>query len=102
MATQTIIGSQQKCKCKLCSLTGDFQCTESANFENLVTIPGVSVLGLKNRRPQTPSDAEQVMMEVIDEDWSFSSPQTMDMIAVIKDPQKKSYIDEKRFLDEIR
>ena len=102
MATQTKMGSQQKCK--LCSLAGDFQCTESASFFDLVTIPGVSVLGLKNRQaiPQTPSDAEQVMMEVIDKDWIFSSPHPMDMIAVIKDPQKKSYLDEKRFFDEIR
>ena len=95
-------GSQQKCKCKLCSLTGDFQCTESANFKDLVTIPGVSVLGLRNKRPQTPSDAEQVMMEVIDEDWNFNSPHLMDMTPVTKDSQKKSYKDEKRFFNEIR
>ena len=102
MAKQKKDGSQQKCK--LCSLTGDFQPTESASFFDLVTIPGVSVLGLKNRqkRPQTPSDAEQVMKEVIDADWSFSSPHPMDMTAVTKDPQKKSYLDEKRFLDKIR
>ena len=93
MATQATNGSQQKCKCKLCILTGDFECTESANFGDLVTIPGMSFLGLKNKRPQTPSDAEQVMMEVIDEDWSFSSPDLMDMTAVTKEPQKKSYID---------
>ena len=102
MATQTKNGSQQKCKCKLCRLTGDFQCTESAKFKDLVTIPGVSVLGLKNKKPQTPSDAEQVMKEVIDEDWKFSSHHLMDMTAVTKDPQKKSYLDETIFLDEIR
>ena len=101
MATRTPKnGSHQNCK--LCSLTGDFQCTESASFVDLVTIPGVSVLGLKNSRPQTPSDAEKVMKEVLDKDWSFSSPHPMDMTAVTKDPQKKSYLDEKRFLDEIR
>ena len=88
----------------MCSISGAFKGSESAIFENIVKLPGLSILGWQNKPidPSDPVEANTVMQQILEKDWDITKDDVIDMAALIKDPAKQSHIDEMKSLDALR
>ena len=92
--------------CRLCRLSGSFQCTKKASFKDIVKIPDIKIFAWQNKQvvdENDPDEAERKMMEILTKEWDFTTSDISSMDPLKKKPKDANAADcENKTLEALR